>query len=271
MDQQNNKIILTGDQSNKLKELQQKVQVEAPKLLRDDLIQKYQNEDHLVRLLIAREWKVNDGFEQWKRWVEWRKQYRADDIKIQEIQSEIDLRKAFWNGVDKLGNPCLVVKAKRHFPGQSNPDTLIRYFLYMIDQGIQKADLAGTGRISVIWDREGVTTKNFDTSMFSIMKKMVTLVQDNYAERLHQAFILYPNFIVKSVMAVVKPFLSEKTKSKIILCNTMKELQVYFSENYKISDGLVDEDVEQIQQDITEEEKKKLEQMIAEEQLLQSQ
>lgn len=84
-----------------------------------------------------------------------------------------------------MGNPCLVIKARRHFPGQTNPDTLIRYFLYVLDEGIQKAEKEGTGKISVIWDREGVTTKNFDSSMFGIMKKMVTLVQDNYAERLH--------------------------------------------------------------------------------------
>lgn len=77
--------------------------------------------------------------------------------------------------------------------------------------------------------------------MFGIMKKMVTLVQDNYAERLHQAFTLYPNFLVKSIMAVVRPFLSEKTKSKLVLCNDLKDLIPYFGPDYKISDGLVDE------------------------------
>ncbi|CAK69610.1 unnamed protein product (macronuclear) [Paramecium tetraurelia] len=266
MDQPKNKIILTGDQPQKLISLQERVKVEVPKLVREDLVQKYSNEDHLIRLLIAREWKVNDSFDQWKRWVEWRKQYRADDIKIEEIQQEINLNKAFWNGSDKLGNPCLVVKAKRHFPGQSNPETLIRFFLYMIDQGIQKADQAGTGKISVIWDREGVTSKNFDSSMFTIMKKMVTLVQDNYAERLHQLFILYPNFLVKSIMTVVRPFLSEKTKSKIALCNEIKDLKVYFPENYQISDGQIGENVEKPQDEDTEEERKKIEQMIAEQQ-----
>ena len=45
------------------------------------------------------------------------------------------------------------------------------------------ADKVGTGKITVIWDREGVTSKNFDYSMFGVMKKIVTLLQDNYAER----------------------------------------------------------------------------------------
>ncbi|CAD8079724.1 unnamed protein product [Paramecium primaurelia] len=262
MNQPKNNIILTDDQHEKIEQLLLKVQAEVPNLVRENLIQKYQNKDHLIRLMIAREWKVNDAFEQWKRWVEWRKQYRADDIKIEEIQQEIDLRKAFWNGVDKFGNPCLIIKTKRHFPGQSNPETLIRFFLYIIDQGIQKADLAGTGRISVIWDREGVTSKNFDTSMFTIMKKVVTLVQDNYAERLNQLFILYPNFLVKSIMTVIKPFLSEKTKSKIILCNQMKDLQQYVGENYQISDNLIYENVEQVQGQYNEENQNQIEEII---------
>lgn len=38
------------------------------------------------------------------------------------------------------------------------------------------ADEAKTGKITVLWDREGVTSKNFDSSMFSVMKKIVTLV-----------------------------------------------------------------------------------------------
>ncbi|CAK65428.1 unnamed protein product (macronuclear) [Paramecium tetraurelia] len=259
-------MTLTSDHTERLKQLQIKIQEEIRNLVSENLIQKYSNEDHLVRLLIAREWKINDAFEQWKRWVEWRKQYRADEIKIEEIQKEIDLRKAFWNGVDKLGNPCLIIKAKRHFPGESNPETLIRFFLYMIDQGIQQADMTGTGRISVIWDREGVAFKNFDSSMFTIMKKIVTLVQDNYAERLHQLFILYPNFLVKSVMNIVRPFLNEKTKSKIILCNQMKDLQYYVGENYQISDGLIYENIEQIQIQNSEEEKKYIKEIINQEQ-----
>lgn len=46
----------------------------------------------------------------------------------------------------------------------------------MIDLGIQKADISGTGKINVIWDRENVTLKNFDPSMIIMMKKVITLV-----------------------------------------------------------------------------------------------
>ena len=41
-----------------------------------------------------------------------------------------------------------------------------------MDIGIKLADEAGTGKVSVIWDREGVTSKNFDSSMLSLFVTM---------------------------------------------------------------------------------------------------
>lgn len=100
-----------------------------------------------------------------------RLKYNADNIKQEEIQSELDRNKAYWHPLqDKQKNPCIVIKAKNHFPGQSDENTLIRFFIYMLDEGIKKADEAGTGRITVIWDRQGTSRKNFDTAMFGVVK-----------------------------------------------------------------------------------------------------
>lgn len=75
-----------------------------------------------------------------------------------------------------MGNPCLIVKARKHFSGQSSQEMLIRYFLYLMDVGMKLADEGGTGKITVIWDRDGVTSKNFDSSMLSLVKKILTMV-----------------------------------------------------------------------------------------------
>lgn len=42
-------------------------------------------------------------------------------------------------------------------------------------------------------------------------------------------------------MFTVRPFLSEKTKQKLILCNEFKDLIPYFGQDFKISDGMVEE------------------------------
>lgn len=124
----------------------------------------------------------------WKKWVEWRLEYRADEITEQDVASEIALGKAYWKGYDRLGNPTLIIKACKHFPGQATQDQFIRFFLFLIEQGIigvdnfyckkgiKLADQAGTDKVSVIWDRNGVTSKNFDSSMLTMMKRLISML-----------------------------------------------------------------------------------------------
>jgi hypothetical protein len=52
----------------------------------------------------------------------------------------------------------------------------------------------------------------------------MSILQDNYAERLHKIIILYPNLFFKSVFAVIKPFLSQRSKDKFILVSNVKDL-----------------------------------------------
>lgn len=74
----------------------------------------------MVRVLLAREFKVEKSLEMWKKWVEWRISFSADDIKEEDIEGELKSGKAFWHGFDNHGNPCLVVKIKFHRPGVSS-------------------------------------------------------------------------------------------------------------------------------------------------------
>lgn len=63
--------------------------------------------------------------------------------------------KAFWHGFDKKGNPIIIIKVKRHIPKKIAFDETIRFFLLNMEIGIKKAEESGTGRITVLWDREG--------------------------------------------------------------------------------------------------------------------
>ncbi|KAM3147206.1 hypothetical protein pb186bvf_000922 [Paramecium bursaria] len=248
---------LTPDQEKKYNEFAQFTQEKVKGMVQDLRYQnKYIEKSHLVRLLIAREWNVKKSQEMWIRWIEWRQQYKADNIDPIEIKQELDLNKSFWIGYDKQRNPTLLIKPKRHFPGQVPEEMFIRAFIYRIEQGIEMADKVGTGKITVIWDREGVTSKNFDYSMFGVMKKIVTLLQDNYAERLYVAITLYPNFFAKSMMALIKPFLSEKSKSKIKLCDNIGQLKEYIVEDqlkyFENPDLVVDPEEEKRQNEIAQ-------------------
>ena len=63
-------------------------------------------------------------------------------------------------------------------------------------------------------DRENTSYANFDRRFLGQMG-LASVLQDFYAERLDRVYILHVNWIYKSIFAMVKPFLSEKTKSKV--------------------------------------------------------
>lgn len=89
---------------------------------------------------------------------------------------ELKSGKAFWHGHDKLGNPCLIVKVKYHKPGVSSQDTVLRFFLFMLEEGIKRCEASGTGKISIIWDREGFDRKNFDYGLLDTFKKLNKII-----------------------------------------------------------------------------------------------
>ena len=191
----------------------------------------YTNINNTMRFLIAREYKTPKALEMWKKWHDWRIQYKVDEITEASIFEELATGKAFWHGYDKEKRPCLVVKVKRHvrIPGVSSVEASIRFGVYLLEKGIKLAEESGQQKLVVIWDREGFQRKNFDSSMFKTMRELSGVLQDYYAERLHSLFILHPNFFFKTVYGMVKPFLNEKTKSKIKIVDKSSELFKYFT------------------------------------------
>jgi hypothetical protein len=69
-------------------------------------------------------------------------------------------------------------------------------------------------QVCVIADRENTGWKNFDKRFLGKMG-LAQVLQDFYAERLHKVYILHINWIFKAIHSIVKPFLSERTKSKV--------------------------------------------------------
>lgn len=57
--------------------------------------QVYLEERGLVKLLCAKEFTVDSALELWKKWVDWRKSYRLDEVKHKEVQPIYETGEAF--------------------------------------------------------------------------------------------------------------------------------------------------------------------------------
>ncbi|KRX01853.1 Thioredoxin-like fold [Pseudocohnilembus persalinus] len=208
---------LNKKQLDKFLLFQNMVKNKAQELLKDrqDIYPKYTNENQLVRQFIARDYNEKNAFKLWEKWANWMLQNKADDLLEKDILNELKIGKAFMNGYDKKGNPIIIIQVRKHIPKQVPLDETKKFFIYMINLALEEADRIGSERITLLWDRKGFTSKNYDSDFLSLGKELVGMMQDTYAERLDSMIILYPNFFFKMIYGIFKVFLTKRTKDKI--------------------------------------------------------
>jgi hypothetical protein len=184
-----------------------------------------------TRFLIARDYNNDKALEMWKKWYDWRISYKVDEIVEEEIANELKTGKAFWFGVDKNKRPCLIIKIRRHKPKAVPIEETVRFAVSILERGTQLMKEHGVYKIVVIWDRNGFSRKNFDTGMFTLIKQIIGIMQDFYAERLAAVYILHSNWFFKTIMAAIKPFLADKTKDKIKIMGKPTDLVQHFEKD----------------------------------------
>eukprot|EP00455_Lapot_gusevi_P011218 TRINITY_DN15166_c0_g1_i3.p1 TRINITY_DN15166_c0_g1~~TRINITY_DN15166_c0_g1_i3.p1 ORF type:complete len:226 (+),score=48.13 TRINITY_DN15166_c0_g1_i3:58-678(+) len=167
----------------------------------------------------------------WKKWRTWRAEYKVDTICEEEVKDEVRTGKAFWHGVDKQNRPCVIILPRNHHPGQNPVEQTVRYSVFMIEQGIRLLEEKGADKICVIYDREGMSRKNFDLSLLTVAKSIVGVLQDYYAERLGRLYILNVNWFFWTIYKVVSPLLSQRTRDKICILRSNEELKQHFDDD----------------------------------------
>jgi hypothetical protein len=181
------------------------------------------------RFMKARDNKLEEAFNMWSGWVNWRLEYKPDEITEKDVKNELKTGKAFLHGCDIEGRPCIVVKNAKHIPENSDLEEIVRFFIYNVETACKLADEKGIKQICVIMDRENTGWANFDRRFLGKMN-LATILQDYYAERLHAVYILHVNWIFRSIFAMVKPFVAENTKNKMKILGDVSELKNYFKE-----------------------------------------
>eukprot|EP00743_Colponemidia_sp_Colp-15_P005809 GILK01006244.1.p1 GENE.GILK01006244.1~~GILK01006244.1.p1 ORF type:complete len:256 (+),score=43.00 GILK01006244.1:53-820(+) len=195
---------------------------------REPLNASFLDEKALLRFLKARDFNVQDAYNMWCKWVAWRIEYKADEITETEVKKEIETGKAYWYKHDKQGRPCLIVRPARHHPSQREVRETMRFAIYLLEEGIKRAEESGVDQVVVLFDRKGVSVKNFDRSLFGMMKELSGMLQAYYAERLACFYVLHVNWIYWTLYKIVSPFLNKRTKEKIKILKHPSDLLNYF-------------------------------------------
>lgn len=105
---------------------------------------KFMAPDGIVRLLVAREYKVDQAYEMFKKWVNWRLEFKADMIDPMSIKPLLIKETIILHGFDKENRFCIVVRPRFHTPGKQSLEDLIRYGIYLIEQATARTEARGS-------------------------------------------------------------------------------------------------------------------------------
>ncbi len=113
----------------------------------------------------------------WKKWGEWRLEFKVDNLSALDIESELISGKAFMHGKDKKGNPIVIIKVMNHIPENSSVHKFLQFVVFLLEKVIQETDKpGGTGKVTVIWDRKGFSKKNFDLRFKELLKELAQML-----------------------------------------------------------------------------------------------
>jgi hypothetical protein len=182
----------------------------------------------LAAFLVARDLDLTKAMEMWKGWLEWRETNKPFQTTFDQIKNEYYSGKVSILGRDKQGNIAITFKARRHHPKESSPQHILQFIFYLLEKVEDRTINEGRFQIVFINDREGVSMGNVDTGFLSMAKDLVVKLQNYYPEKVARIYILYPNFLFKTMFAVIKPFLHAKTKDKIKVVDEVHDMTKFF-------------------------------------------
>lgn len=203
----------------------------------DDEVQNHVlNKVTLIRFCIARDFDAKKALKLWLEGAEWRLDYQPHLIKRKEVKKST-LNKCFYLcKQNKNGNPCIIIS-----PGATDEiyesDVLWKLVSYTMERACRRCDRNGTTQICVLFDRTGMTNST-DKRWVPLYKELATIIQDNYPERLHKAYVLGMNWLAKFVYVLVKPLIAKKTRNKVVILRNQEHLMEFFNEeNLQVKHG----------------------------------
>jgi hypothetical protein len=206
-----------------LKELHVKIVKEVRDIGADP--SKYCSPNLLGRIFYAKQYNPVQAYEMWNEWLQWRLTECPDKIPESAIMHELERGKAFWHKEDKKGNPCLIIQSSKHIIDEFPREESIKFVIYTCERGMALAEESKTNKICCIWDRAGVSKRNFDPDLLKDISHMLTQF---YAEALDAIYVLHPSWLLRIALATIRPFLPERTRNKIIVVPDVEDLLEHF-------------------------------------------
>mmetsp|Transcript_15826 Transcript_15826/g.22210 ORF Transcript_15826/g.22210 Transcript_15826/m.22210 type:complete len:215 (-) Transcript_15826:221-865(-) len=114
---------------------------------------------------------------------------------------------------DKKHRAALIVQLKRHTPAKTSALTVLRTWHYVVMRALRTASAQQFG-IVMVGDLGGASFNNLD---LRIPKTILGAVSKNVPLRVHRICVIRPFMVLRVLLPVVKPFMSQKIRSRLVV------------------------------------------------------
>ncbi|KAJ3547935.1 hypothetical protein NMY22_g1467 [Coprinellus aureogranulatus] len=171
------------------------------------------------RYMRATKWNYRDSEKRIKATMEWRRTFKPDLIKPDDVKIESETGKIILNGFDKDGRPIIYMR-----PGRENTersDRQLRHLVWWLERA-KDLQPAGQESIVILVDYKSCTLRT--NPSISVASKVLHILQDHYPETLGRALVTNLPFILNFFYKGISPFLDPVTRDKMRFNPNLLEL-----------------------------------------------
>mmetsp|Transcript_30503 Transcript_30503/g.58733 ORF Transcript_30503/g.58733 Transcript_30503/m.58733 type:complete len:286 (-) Transcript_30503:241-1098(-) len=188
----------------------------------------------ICRYLRARKWNVKQAEKMLRASLEWRLDFKPEQIKWSDVQEEALTGKMYVSErFDRQGRPIVYMKPAKE--NTKSHEGQIKYLVYTletalrmsaksfadVDQPRGSCDDVAPEQLCIVIDYA-----NWSLSKAPPMKtsaETVTILQNHYPERLGKAILINAPTMFSVFWAMVSPFVDNDTKSKMLFASSSRK------------------------------------------------
>ncbi|KAF8531247.1 CRAL-TRIO domain-containing protein [Gautieria morchelliformis] len=162
------------------------------------------------RYMRAAKWKLEEAKRRIKGTLEWRREFKPDLIKPEDVRIESVTGKIVINGFDVDGRPIIYMR-----PGNENTTPSprqIQHLVFCLERAIEFMP-PGQDSLVIVVDYQSATLRT--NPSIGTARKVLNILQQHYVERLGRAIVVNLPILLSFFYKGISPFLDPVTKDKM--------------------------------------------------------
>ena len=181
-----------------------------------------------VKFCYGRKFELGRVIPLYRAYREVVKERGLETLTATDVLPELKTQKMYTPGSrDKGGAALFVVRAKKHVIGQFPPEQTIRLAFYLGEAITANRKTQARG-VTLLLDLDGMEWATFDPAF---MAEIINFFQNHIPAAVKNILIWRAPWWIKSAVKIVSPFLKEKMRNRIKLCDNLFALESYVAQD----------------------------------------